>query len=130
MKCPTKNSSARKRVKAKLMYVSANDVLVDTRLIVSKSSNLLHPVPFFLLAADAQSIEEMVEMGAQAIFEVNYHPRNIPASLLPLRAPLPTWKQLVTESPENVVVKNCRAKSRAALASLNLIAPPKQKGGK
>jgi hypothetical protein len=66
-----------------------------------------------------RTLEEQIELGAKAIYELSYSAKNEPRFLKELRGscrPVPTWEQLVTESPENVVAINCRAKARAVLA--------------
>lgn len=65
------------------------------------------------------SEEERVEAVAKAMFDYNYGKDRQTADFLKkLRGPLPTWEQLVTECPENVIVESCRGK---AVAILNLI---------
>ncbi len=75
-------------------------------------------MPVHVLDASEAAHEQRVEAGAKAIYMESYDPMKIPAPIRKLRAPLPTWEQIVTESPENVIVFNCRAKATACLASV------------
>jgi len=85
-------------------------------------SHAVHPHPVLVLPLSPEARERRVEAGAKALYNQSWHPKDEPKAIRDLRLGMygspATWEQLVTESPENTIVKNCRAKARAVLSSI------------
>ena len=68
--------------------------------------------PVFVLPADRESVERMVEQMAQAMWIDDVGSRKTE----------PHWEQLVTEYPLNAIVEAFRSRARAAVASIGITA--------
>jgi hypothetical protein len=110
---------ARKDGKARIMTSSENSrgwpsiVISDNPDDVGKT----YAVHELSDSADAARIEAV----AKVLFEHSWHPTDEPGFIRELRGPVPTWKQLITEHPENTIVRNCRAKSKQALLAIGAL---------